>query len=355
MPGSGMSSLPNSLASLRTVRKILLTGMSGTGKSAALAELEQRGFTVVDTDHGGWSEWSDADGGYLWREDRIAELLARENGPTLYVSGTVSNQGRFYPRFDAVVLLSAPAEVLLRRIATRATNDYGKSSEDRDLILRHLVEVEPLLRATCTHEVDAAQPIELVVQELVAIGEGERRAPTTIEGVVIRPERHADHAVIAEVVRAAFVEHPDEVASFVERVRASEEFIPELALVAEDSSGVIAHVMLSWVGVEGGSRTRILNLTPMSVRPDRQRIGVGTRLIRDALGRAEEAGEPAVMVEGVAAYYPRFGFERASGLGFISPHPKIPDAAFMVKRLPGYSPDLAGRIVYPAAFHALGY
>src|SRR4029077_5940003 len=91
----------------------------------------------------------------------------------------------------------------------------------------------------------------------------------------------------------------DEVASFVERIRASEQFVPELALVAEDITGVIAHVLLSWVGVDGGSRTRILNLTPMSVRPDRQRIGVGARLIRDALGRAEEAGEPAVMVEGL--------------------------------------------------------
>ena len=180
-------------------------------------------------------------------------------------------------------------------------------------------------------------------------------SPLVAEGVVIRPERDADHPVIAELVRAAFVGHPDEVASFVERIRASEQFIPELALVAEDSSGVIAHVMLSWVGVEGGSRTRILNLTPMSVRPDRQRIGVGTQLIRDALGRAQEAGEPAVMVEGIPAYYPRFGFEQASALGFISPHPKIPDDAFMVKRLPGYSPDLAGRIVYPAAFDALGY
>ena len=179
-------------------------------------------------------------------------------------------------------------------------------------------------------------------------------SPPVAERVVIRPERDADHPAIAEVVRAAFVEHPDEVASFVERIRASERFIPELALVAEDSSGVIAHVMLSWVGVEGGSRTRILNLTPMSVRPDRQRIGVGSQLIRDALGRAEEAREPSVMVEGVSAYYPRFGFERASALGFTSPHPKIPDDAFMVKRLPGYSPDLAGRIVYPAAFDALG-
>ena len=172
------------------------------------------------------------------------------------------------------------------------------------------------------------------------------------ESVVIRPERDADHPVIAEVVRAAFGEHPDEIASFVERIRASEQFIPELALVAEDSSGVIAHVMLSWVGVEGGSRTRILNLTPMSVRPDRQRIGVGSRLIRDALGRAEQAGEPAVMVQGHPAYYPRFGFERASALGFTAPYPML-DEAFMVKRLRGYRPDLAGRIVYPAAFDAL--
>ena len=81
----------------------------------------------------------------------------------------------------------------------------------------------------------------------------------------------------------------------------------------------------------------------------------GAWLIRDVLGRAEEASEPAVMVEGIPTYYPRFGFERASALGFTSPHPKIPDDAFMVKRLPGYSPELAGRIVYPAAFDALGY
>lgn len=100
-------------SSLLGVRRILLTGMSGTGKSSALAELAKRGFEVVDTDEGGWSVWSNAVGGYVWDEGRIAALLAREEGSTLFVSGTVSNQGRFYPRFDAVVLLSAPVEVLL--------------------------------------------------------------------------------------------------------------------------------------------------------------------------------------------------------------------------------------------------
>ena len=139
----------------------------------------------------------------------------------------------------------------------------------------------------------------------------------------------------------------------VDNIRASEHFVPELALVAEDSSGVIAHVMLSWVGVEGGRRAKILNLSPMSVRPDRQREGVGAQLISEALERAEKAGEPAVIVEGIPEYYPRFGFERASALGFVPPSPGMPDAAFMVKKLAGYTPDLAGRIVYPPAFDAV--
>ena len=146
--------------------------MSGTGKSSALIELERRGFQVVDTDEPPWTEWCDEDGGYVWREDLITKLLARENGPTLYVSGTVSNQGRFYSQFDAVVLLSAPADVLLQRIESRRTNDYGKTIEQRGLILSHLAQVEPLLRASCTHEIDATQPIADVVAELVEIGRG---------------------------------------------------------------------------------------------------------------------------------------------------------------------------------------
>ena len=144
--------------------------MSGTGKSSALVALERLGFQVVDTDDSGWTEWSDRDGGYVWREDRITELLAREDGPSLYVSGTVSNQGRFYPHFDAVVLLSAPADVLLGRIAQRTTNPYGKTPEQRELVLRDLAEAEPRLRRTCTHEIDATQPLTRIVDQLAELG-----------------------------------------------------------------------------------------------------------------------------------------------------------------------------------------
>jgi len=145
--------------------------MSGTGKSTVLGELERRGYEVVDSDVGGWTIWSDEDGGYVWLQDRITDLLDRHRDNTIFVAGTVSNQGRFYPWFDAVVLLTAPADVLLRRIENRATNDYGKSAEDRDLILSHVEDVEPLLRATSTHEIDATKSVDDIVAELIAIGD----------------------------------------------------------------------------------------------------------------------------------------------------------------------------------------
>ena len=145
-----------------------MTGMSGTGKSSALAELGRRGFRVVDTDSPTWSEWALDE--WLWREDRMAELLAAEDVRPLFVSGCMSNQGKFYDRFEAVVLLSAPAEVILDRIEHRTTNDYGKTPAERELVLHHLASVEPRLRATCTHELDASRPLEDVVDALIAIG-----------------------------------------------------------------------------------------------------------------------------------------------------------------------------------------
>jgi adenylate kinase family enzyme len=133
------------------MKKILVTGMSGTGKSTVLLELARRGHRTVDTDSDDWSQWLEDD--WIWREDRITALLTQRFNGVLYVSGCKSNQGQFYKHFDAVVLLSAPAEVILARIASRDTNNYGKSPHERALILEHVQTVEPLLRATCTAEV----------------------------------------------------------------------------------------------------------------------------------------------------------------------------------------------------------
>jgi putative acetyltransferase len=169
----------------------------------------------------------------------------------------------------------------------------------------------------------------------------------------VRPERPDDRDAVAAVVLDAFRAQGPAVVAFVDALRRSQGYVPELALVAVDDSGVVGYVMLSWVPLEASARDRILNLTPLAVRFDRQRAGVGSRLVASALELADEAGEPAVVVEGVAEYYPRFGFERASALGFRPPHDRIPDAAFMVKRLAAWDPAVAGRVVYPPAFDVL--
>jgi adenylate kinase family enzyme len=149
--------------------KVLVTGMSGTGKSTALRYLGLRGHRVVDTDTGRWSRWvtlPDGSADWIWREDAMAALLAGHRHGRLFVAGCKSNQGRFYPQFDHVALLSAPADVLLARIAQRTGNPYGKRPGEREQILLYLATVEPRLRATATVEIDAAAPISEVVQRL---------------------------------------------------------------------------------------------------------------------------------------------------------------------------------------------
>jgi len=149
--------------------RVLVTGMSGTGKSAALEVLRTRGHRTVDTDTDEWSVWvtqPDGSSDWIWREEAIATLLDQYEHGQLFVAGCKTNQGKFYPRFDHVALLSAPAEILLRRVINRSTNPYGKSSEERDEILRYITDVEPQLRATATIEIDSSAPLIAVVEQL---------------------------------------------------------------------------------------------------------------------------------------------------------------------------------------------
>ncbi|MGY1847786.1 MULTISPECIES: AAA family ATPase [unclassified Blastococcus] len=143
--------------------RVLVTGMSGAGKTTLLAELGRRGHLTVDTDYGGWKR---PDG--TWDEQRMDRLLATH--PEVVISGTVDNQGRFYDRFEHVVLLSAPLDVLLDRVRTRQNNPYGKTMEQQAEMARYLDEVEPLLRRGASRELDGRRPVaELadVVEDLL--------------------------------------------------------------------------------------------------------------------------------------------------------------------------------------------
>ena len=149
---------------------VLVTGMSGVGKSTALAALAQRGYATVDTDDRPWIEV--IDGEPLWREPLIDELLNQRRERPLFVQGTVANQWRFYDRFDAIVLLTAPTDVLLDRLQRRTNNPFGKTADERARILADIAETEPLLRRSATHEIETTRPLSEVLDILADIADG---------------------------------------------------------------------------------------------------------------------------------------------------------------------------------------
>lgn len=154
------------------MKRVLITGMSGAGKSSVIHRLAERGYQAVDTD---WNpDWESpaahSDGpGWRWREDRIQDLLDAENGEVIFVSACVENQGAFYPQFDHIVLLSAPEPVTVERLATRRTNPYGKRTEEIEEVLRFKQTVEPLLRRAATSEIDTSIPLDQVVARLLGL------------------------------------------------------------------------------------------------------------------------------------------------------------------------------------------
>jgi shikimate kinase len=148
-------------------RVLLLTGMSGTGKTTVLDELARRGHRIVDTDEPGWIIHTPTPDGPepLWDLERMGILLDAHRSGWLFVGGCVANQGELYDRFDTVVLLSAPVDVVLARVAGR-DNPFGSTAGDRAKIAADMAQYEPLLRAGAGHEIVTTAPIPVVVRRV---------------------------------------------------------------------------------------------------------------------------------------------------------------------------------------------
>ncbi len=149
-------------------QRILLTGMSGTGKSSVIDALRQRGVAAVDMDEPGWSAGNEL-GHQIWDEERLQCWLDDHAGQALVVSGCAENQRRFYTLFDHIVLLSAPTAVIRRRLTERTNNPYGKSPAELAEVMANLKEIEPLLRSRATREIVTTIPLDDVVAVVLAL------------------------------------------------------------------------------------------------------------------------------------------------------------------------------------------
>ncbi len=161
---------------------------------------------------------------------------------------------------------------------------------------------------------------------------------------MIRHARTADHDAIAEVVAAAFGGAGE--AELTARLRADGDVLFEL--VAEEDGAVTGHILLSRLWVD--SEALYAALAPLSVRPDRQRSGVGSALVRSAIDNAREFGCHGVLVLGDPAYYSRFGFTADHARDVATPFSGL--AAFQGLPLEDGAFGRPLRAVYPDAFGA---
>lgn len=145
--------------------------------------------------------------------------------------------------------------------------------------------------------------------------------------VTIRTERQDDITLVRAVNEAAFGQAAE--AAIVDAIR---ERLPDVvSLVAVEAERIVGHVFFSPVKASDEKRSLSgMALGPMAVVPERQRRGIGSRLVRAGIEAMRERNCPFIIVLGHPEYYPRFGFVPASQHGLTCQWPGVPDAAFMV-------------------------
>lgn len=171
----------------------------------------------------------------------------------------------------------------------------------------------------------------------------------------IRKEEPRDYPEVYCLVQAAFreVEESDHTEHYlVERLRASEAFVPELSLVAETIEGkIVGYVLFTKVEIVANDAAKsLLGVAPLAVLPDYQKQGIGGALLEEAHRRAIKSGYKAAVLLGHAAYYPRFGYRKASDFGIIFPF-DVPDECCMaIELMPDALKNMEGNVRYAKEF-----
>jgi putative acetyltransferase len=166
----------------------------------------------------------------------------------------------------------------------------------------------------------------------------------------IRRECAADIQSIRAVVEAAFGRSGE--ADLVDALRRADALV--LSAVASTGDRIVGHIALSPVTVHSESSVSpALALAPVAVTPDRQRQGIGTALVRWALGECRRLGHEVVIVLGEPAYYHRFGFTPASLFGVACPFPTPPEAFMLLELAPDAAGERCGTVLYRPEFASL--
>lgn len=169
---------------------VAVCGIPGAGKSAVYTRVKSLGLDAWDTDEDGLSAWRDRETKqpvpdpinwhdpdethgieYRVRRERVEELHRRARDHTVYLCGCAGGEEEFWELLDRVVILSVDDETLRFRLATRTTNNFGKASHERDATLDANRGWTESYEARGAIVIDATQPLDDVVSEVLRVGE----------------------------------------------------------------------------------------------------------------------------------------------------------------------------------------
>lgn len=172
--------------------------------------------------------------------------------------------------------------------------------------------------------------------------------------LIIRQENNEDYKIVYKLIKNAFneAEHTDgDEHNLVERLRKSKNYIPQLSLVASINDKIVGHILLTKLFIENNDKKyESLALAPLSVLPEYQRMGIGSKLVKKSLSLAKELGYNSVFVLGNENYYPKFGFRESLHFDINTPF-EVPSKNFMALELEKNSlKNIDGNIIYAKEF-----
>ncbi|MCA8864778.1 N-acetyltransferase [Halomonas sp. SBBP1] len=166
--------------------------------------------------------------------------------------------------------------------------------------------------------------------------------------IEVSNEKTGDDARIHQVTEQAFLSapHTDHTEHFIVDAlrRAGAQAISQ---VAKADGEIIGHVAISPVTLSDGA-TGWFGLGPISVLPEYQGLGIGSKLVQSSLAALEAMGASGCVVLGDPGYYGRFGFKVVDGLVF----PGVPAEYFQALSFSDQFPK--GDVSYHEAFSAQG-
>lgn len=173
---------------------VLITGMSGAGKSTVAQELARRGLASLDADNDPLLARSvDSDGNvvedpsvpdfawlarhsWAWDPARLNVLIRTAAPATLYVCGGAANELELADRFTQMFLLEMDEPTMLARLdAPSRDNEWGRIGDTREHLRRRLPGHQDRLRASGAIPIDARQPLDRVVDAILSYTFGQLR------------------------------------------------------------------------------------------------------------------------------------------------------------------------------------